>query len=224
MTKPAWLKKSSISWLYRVILFLTWVFFKLIYRHKVYRADRNYEGSAIIAANHTSFFDPPILAISWPEEVHFLAREGLFKNPLFGALIRKLNAHPVSGDAGDIAVFRTICSLLHEGKKLILFPEGKRADSDGLDELKPGIAMLISRSQSAVIPAYIHGTFTIWNRWHKFPRLWGKTACVFGSPILWRDFAHLDKREAQQALTAKVAESIEALRYWYQNGAHGNPP
>ncbi len=222
--KPAWAQKKSISWLYRVVLFSAWCFFKIFYRHKVYGLEHFYKDAAIIAGNHSSFYDPPLLSISWPEEVHFLAREGLFKNSFFGGMIRKLNAHPVSGDASDIGVFKLICRLLAEGKKIILFPEGKRGNTDQLGELKPGIAMLVSRSKSAVIPAYIHGGFSIWNRSQKLPKPWGRTACVFGTPILWSQFAHLEKREAQQALTEKLAESINALRAWYEKGAKGTPP
>jgi len=223
--KPAWARSNPLSFLYRFVLFCTWCYFKLFYRHKVYGLEHYYDKAAIIAGNHSSFYDPPILAISWPEEVHFLAREGLFKNRLFGGFIRKLNAHPVSGDAGDIAVFKTVIQLLTEGKKIILFPEGKRGDTPALNPLKPGIALLVSRSKSAVIPAYIHGTFSIWSRFRKFPKLFGgRTACVFGSPILWESFAHLDKREAQQALTDQLAAAIEALRIWYEKGAEGIPP
>lgn len=222
--KPAWARKIHMTWLYRVILFLAWCYFKIVYRHKVYGKENYYRGSAIIASNHSSYYDPEILAISWPEEVHFLAREGLFKNPLFGGFIRKLNAHPVAGDASDIGVFKLICSLLAQGKKIILFPEGQRGDTDQLGELKPGIAMLVARANSAVIPAYIHGTFAIWNHFRKLPKLWGKTVCVFGTPILWSQFAHLDKKAAQKALTEKLAEAINGLRAWYENGAKGTPP
>ena len=84
--------------------------------------------------------------------------------------------------------------------------------------------MLVARSKTAVIPAYIHGTYTIWSRRQKLPKLWGKTACVFGTPILWEHFSHLDKKEAQKAFTAKLAESMHALRVWYVNGAKGTPP
>lgn len=222
--KPAWARNISMTWLYRAVLFFTWCFFKIFYRHKVYGLENFYSKAAIVASNHSSNYDPPILAISWPEEVHFLAREGLFKNALFGSLIRKLNAHPVSGDAGDVVVFKLICTLLAEGKKVILFPEGTRGMKDELGKLKQGIAMLVSRSKTAVVPAYVYGTFSIWNREKKFPKLWGKTACVFGSPILWEQFAHLEKREAQHALTEKLAESINALRAWYEKGAQGIPP
>lgn len=223
--KPAWARRTPMTWLYRLVLFLAWTFFKIFYRHKVYGLEHYYTEAAIIAGNHSSFYDPPILAISWPEEVHFLARESLFKNPVFGALIRKLNSHPVSGDASDISVFKLICKLLDEGKKIILFPEGKRGETDALEALKPGVAMLVARSKSAVIPAYIHGTFSIWNRFRKFPKFFSqRTACVFGTPILWKEFEHLDKKEAQKALSDKLATSIQALRAWYETGARGIPP
>jgi 1-acyl-sn-glycerol-3-phosphate acyltransferase len=221
---PAWARNIPMTWLYRAVLFLTWCFFKIFYRHKVYGLEHYYTRAAIIASNHCSNYDPPILAISWPDEVHFLARGGLFKNRFFGGLIRRLNAHPVSGDAGDVVVFKLICALLGEGKKMILFPEGTREAKDELSVLKPGIAMLVSRSKTAIVPAYVHGTFPIWNRNRKFPKLWGKTACVFGKPVLWEEFAHLDKREAQTALTEKLAASINALRTWYEKGARGIPP
>ncbi len=223
--KPTWAQKSpKMTPLYRFIIFSAWAFFKLFYRHKVYGQEHYYKGAAIIAANHVSFWDPPVLSISWPEEVHFLARQGLFKNPLFGGFISRLNTHPVSGDASDIGVFKLICKLLAEGDKIILFPEGRRAATDELQELKPGLALLVSRSKTAVIPAYIHGTFAIWSRLRKFPKLWGKTACVFGTPILWEEFAHMEKREGQLALTAKLTQSMESLRNWYVQGAEGSPP
>jgi 1-acyl-sn-glycerol-3-phosphate acyltransferase len=213
-----------MSLLYRVTLFLAWLFFKVCYRNRVYGAERFPEGGAILASNHVSFLDPPLISISSPVEVHFLARESLFKNPLFGAYIRSLNAHPVSGDVGDISVFKTITQLLSEGKKVILFPEGARSFDNELGEIKPGISLLVSRSNSAIVPAYLQGTFTAWGRKRKFPKLWGKTACIFGTPIAWKDFAHLDKKEAQKALAERLRQEILALRAWYEAGAQGNPP
>lgn len=222
--KSAWMRAIPMSWLYRFVLFFSWSFLKVFYRHRVYGLEHYYSGAAIIASNHTSYLDPPILSTSWPDEVHFLARETLFKNPLFGGLITRLNSHPVSGDAGDIVVFKTIVKLLSEGKKVILFPEGMRSYDGELGEIKPGVAMLVSRTKSAVVPAYIHGAFNAWPRTQKLPKLWGKTACIFGSPILWAQFEHLDKREGQAALTEKLADAINSLRRWYESGAKGSPP
>ena len=222
--KPAWAQATHISWIYRTVIFLSWVFLKVFYRHKVYGLEHFYPGAAVIAANHTSFLDPPILSTSWPEEVHFLARESLFRKGWFGKLISNLNSHPVSGDSSDTNVLRTIIKLLNDGKKIILFPEGTRSADDTLGEIKPGIAMLISRTNTAIIPAYIHGAYEVWSRSRRFPKLRGKTACVFGTPIFWRDFAHLEKKDAQRAIAEKLRSSILALRNWYESGAKGQTP
>jgi 1-acyl-sn-glycerol-3-phosphate acyltransferase len=212
------------GWFYRFILTLAKCYYAIFYRHKVYGLEHFCTGGAIIACNHVSYLDPPAVAISSPQEVHFLAKDYLFKVPLFGGLIRALNSHPVSGSAGDIAVMRLIVQLLSEGKKVILFPEGTRGEKDELTELKPGIALLIARSKTAVIPTYIDGTFAIWSRWRRFPKLCGKTRVVFGSPIRWEEFAHLDKREAHEQFSRRLTHALNALREWYKAGAHGTPP
>jgi len=221
---PAWMHWKGVKFLYRIVLFCAWSIAKIFYRHKVYGLEHFYPRGAIIAANHTSYLDPSLLAISWPEEVHFLARDTLFRNRFFGGFIRAINAHPVSGDATDIAVFREICSLLNEGKKVILFPEGKRTLDGLLGEVKPGIGMLIARTGSAVIPAYLKGPYEIWGRKRKFPKIFGKTICVFGSPIRWETYAHLDKREAQETVAKQFVESVQGLKKWLDEGAIGIPP
>lgn len=220
---PGWLHSKTMGFLYRFILFIAWSLCKLCYRHRVYGMEHFMRGSAIIAPNHTSYLDPPIVAISWPEEVHFLARESLFKPFLFGPFIRALNSHPVHGDVADVSVFKTIIEILKQGKQLILFPEGGRSDGQ-LDKIKPGIGMLALRAKAAIIPTYIHGAYGIWGRGRKLPKLFGRTACVFGSPIRWETFAQYEKREAQEKIAEKLAESIHALKKWYESGAKGTPP
>lgn len=212
------------NWLYRTILSMAKLFLRGIYRHRVYGLEHFHPGGAIIASNHASYLDPPISAISSPEEVHFLAKADLFKIPVFSSLIRALNSHPVSGDVGDIGVFKLLCQLLKEGKKIVLFPEGSREEKDELEPLKPGIGMLISRTNTFILPLYIHGTFKIWNKFRKLPKLGGKTASVFGSPIHYASFAHLGKREAHEAIAQRLFEALSALRAWYEAGAHGTPP
>ena len=62
------------------------------------------------------------------------------------------------------------------------------------------------------------------NRNRKFPKLFGKTAVVFGSPILWKDYADMGKREAQELIAQRLSHSITVLRKWYEEGAEGIPP
>jgi 1-acyl-sn-glycerol-3-phosphate acyltransferase len=215
---------SKIKLLYPFILSLAKAYYWICFRHKVYGREHFYKGGAIIAANHTSYLDPPIVAISWPEEVHFLARDTLFDHFGFGSLIRALNAHPVSGDVSDVSVFKTICRLLKEGKKVVLFPEGERSYTDEMGEIKAGIGLLVTRSHAAIVPAYIHGARKAWQRGKPLPKLLGKTICVFGTAIRAEEFAHLEKRAAHQAIADRVTESILALKKWYLDGAKGTPP
>lgn len=218
-----WLTNSH-NLLYKVILFLVYWFFKLLYRNKIYGVDHFYSGAAILAANHTSFYDPPLLSVSTPYEVHFLARKTLFAPFLFGKLIRRLNAHPVSGKAQDVAVFKTVVRLMKEGKKVIIFPEGTRSSDGNLQNIKPGVAMLIARTGAAVIPVYLHGTFSIWPQHRRFPKLSGQTACVFGTPLHFSLDPAQDPKKQQEEISQRIYESILQLKDWYAQGAIGNPP
>lgn len=214
---------KKMKFLYRTTIFFTYIFFRLFYRLKIYGSDHFYRGSGIIASNHISFFDPPIIASSWPEEMHFLARESLFKG-LFGRFITALNSHPIAGDAGDIAIFKKIHHLLKEGKKVNLYPEGSRYSDGEIHEIKAGVALIVQKAGCPIVPAYIYGAHLIWPRESKFPKLWGKIACVFGSPIRYEDFEKLPKREAMAAITHRLEESLKGLRSWYLAGAKGSPP
>ncbi|MDJ0651398.1 MAG: lysophospholipid acyltransferase family protein [Simkaniaceae bacterium] len=211
------------SFFYSVVIFFVRTFFKVFYRHKVYGLDHYPEGSGLIAPNHVSFFDPPCIAVSCPGEIHFLARETLFKS-FFGKLILALNAHPVKQKATNLQVMKDVCQILNKGHKVLIFPEGARSRDNNLLEIKPGIGLLLSRSASLIIPTYVHGTFDIWNRKRKFPKLRGKTAVVFGSPIRWDDYKGSDRKKAQVLVAEQLTHAIKGLCKWYEEGHQGLPP
>ncbi len=222
--KTCWGSSKKMPFVYRVCNFFSWLILRLLYRIKVYGLEHFYKGSGIIAANHASYLDPPLLGVSWPEDVHYLAREPLFKNKIFGGLIRQLNSHPLKGHAGDIGVFKTILQLLKEGKKVILFPEGKRTFDNTFSPIRPGIGLLVTKSGSSIIPTYIFGTFDAWPRTKKFPRMWKKIGCVFGTPIRAEDYKDMDRKIAQDEITEKLKQSLIDLKAWHEAGAKGSPP
>lgn len=199
-------------------------FFLIFHRHKVFGSEHLPIGPCIIAPNHASFYDPPLVGVSCEDEVAFLARKTLFDNVFVGRLIPHLNAYPISGNAQDLSSFKVICKLLLEQKKVVIFPEGSRTRSGDLSIIKSGIGMLALRSKCPIIPTYIHGTFQVWPRYYRFPRLFGKTACVFGSPIIGDNFIQMGKKEAQEEIAKCVNESIQNLKEWYLSGAEGLPP
>jgi 1-acyl-sn-glycerol-3-phosphate acyltransferase len=209
-----------------IVFVLVWVFFKLFYRNKVYGRENLPKGGGIIASNHVSFYDPPLIGISCVEKVHFLARESLFQSRIFGWLLKQLGTHPVARGKTNTQTFKKAYELITSGQKVVIFPEGKRNVEGKIGKGLPGIGMLVLRSKAIVVPTYVHGTFEVWNNKRKFPKLWGKAlVCVFGKPL---DFSFLqdlsDKKEAQKEIVDTIMETIQALRDWYLAGAKGTPP
>lgn len=212
----------KMKFFYKLVYSLGRFFFKYLFRLKVYGLEHFRPGAAIIAANHASFYDPAVLSISCPEEVHFLARATLFDIPILGRLIRALNSHPVSHAASDMQILTMIIELLGKGKKLILFPEGTRSSDGNLLPFERGLAFLVQKSNCQVIPAYIQGSFEAWSRNRKFPRLWGRMAVAFGSPIHWP--GHMEKKAAQEYILEQTRKAICHLKAWIEEGAIGSPP
>jgi 1-acyl-sn-glycerol-3-phosphate acyltransferase len=218
-------KKKSMRISFRLVRWLAWLFFRLFYGLRIYGVSHLRSGAGILASNHASFFDPPVISASCREEVHFLARESLFRVPLFGRLIRALNSHPISRGSSDAHTFRQLIAFLQQGQKVILFPEGKRSSDGSIQPLERGLAFLVYKAQCTIYPVYVDGTFSVWNRTMSFPRFSRKKIrCVFGSPIEWADFSELDKRKAMEEITARAEKALHALQRWLSEGAHGDPP
>ncbi len=208
--------------IYKIVYSLARFFFKTCFRLRIYGLEHFCPGSAVIAANHASFYDPPVLSISCPEEVHFLARGTLFDIPLLGRLIRKLNSHPIARDASDLQTLKMMIELLGQGKKLILFPEGKRTYDGTFLPFQRGLSFLVQRAHCRIIPAYIQGTFEAWPRSRKWPKLLGKMVVVFGTPIEYED--NPDKKAAQEQIAKNTEQAIQNLKAWLDSGATGTPP
>lgn len=221
---PGWLSPRKMTLLYRLVLFTSWIFFVIFHRYRVYGRENFHSGQALVVANHASFYDPPIIALSAPEEISFLARKSLFNLPMLSWLIRRLNTYPVSQNTSNLSVFKHILQILKEGKKVLLFPEGTRSPSEEIQPLRNGIGLLVIKSGAFILPTYIYGTYNVWNRSQRFPKLFGKVACVFGSPIYYHEFSSLDKKSIPDAVRDRVEDALKNLQEWYKRGAIGIPP
>lgn len=209
---------------YRGVCLLLRGYFRLFYRLSLFGCHSDTHGKAILAPNHASFLDPPLIGAAWPEEIHYLARASLFQHRLWGTILKRLNAHPLHGNAQDIDSIRLICQLLNEGKQVVIFPEGERSHSGELQTIKSGIAMIALRTQSPIIPVYISGTYEAWPRHSRRPMFGTTIACVFGKPIHPNEIHEGQKKKMQELLTQKLQSKLEDLRLWLEQGAVGEPP
>jgi cytidylate kinase len=210
-------RPPSMKLSYFFVYWLARIYFKIFFRLQVYGVEHLRPGAGLLVANHTSFFDPPVLSVSCPEEVHFLARESLFRIPLLGRLIKMLNTHPVSRDASDLHVLRQMVRLLGEGQKLIMFPEGTRSATGEIQSFERGFSFLAKKAKCTIYPAYIDGAHKSWPMGRKFPRFFGKITCVFGAPIEWEDFEDFPKDEVEKQLAEHCFHAIGSLRSWLRN-------
>lgn len=210
--------------IYGTIKFIVLNLFRILYRLKRYGLEDGHEKAVILAGNHSSFLDPCVISICWPDDVHFFAKKELFNGGFLGWLIRKLNTHPLNIRASNLESMKLIAQLLKEGKEIVLFPEGTRSFDGELMEGQPGVAMFAMHADCPIVPTYIHGTYDAFPRGRKFPKLFGKMACVYGKPIHPKNYRHLAKKEARRLMTEDVMNTIAALKKWYLAGAKGPLP
>jgi 1-acyl-sn-glycerol-3-phosphate acyltransferase len=132
--------------------------FRILWRFRV-RGVENVpsDGGVIIAANHISYFDPPVLGCAAPRQLIFMAKSELFEIPLFGRLISALGAYPIERGKGDVAAIRRSVALLREGRAIAMFPEGTR-NFGGKSGVQAGVVLLASLTGVPIVPAYISGT------------------------------------------------------------------
>lgn len=114
------------------------------------------DGPLVVACNHRSYIDPPMLGTWFPRPIHFMAKQELFKIPILGSLITAVDAFPVNRDASDIGSMRRALRILKEGGVLGIFPEGTRNVS-GEAPYKGGAVLLASTARCPIIPvAMLH--------------------------------------------------------------------
>jgi 1-acyl-sn-glycerol-3-phosphate acyltransferase len=168
------------------------------------------EGPAIMAVNHQSYLDPPLVGITCKNELYYLARKTLFEKKLLGPIISRVNALPVDLSRGDLAAFRSVMKLLQEGHRTVIFPEGTRSLTGQIQKARPGIGMIIARTLAPVVPIRIFGSFEAWPKGGKIrPH---PITVVVGKPIRFKkdDFA-AHNREVYQKISEQVLAAVAAL-------------
>jgi 1-acyl-sn-glycerol-3-phosphate acyltransferase len=169
------------------------------------------DGPAIMAANHQSYLDPPLVGITCRNELYFLARKTLFEKRILGPLISRVNALPVDLSRGDLTAVRTIINLLKEGHRTVIFPEGTRSLDGNIQPARPGIGMIIAKTLVPVVPMRIFGSFEAWPKRGKITP--HPVTVVVGKPIRFaKEDLGGNNRETYQKISERVLAAIVALQ------------
>jgi 1-acyl-sn-glycerol-3-phosphate acyltransferase len=167
-------------------------------------------------------FDPVLIGLASRRYLSFLARKNLFDQPVLAPIIRKLNAIPIDRSLGKEGI-QAVLSALDQGQAVLVFPEGERTHTGEIQQLKPGVSLLIKRVNCPIVPVGIAGAYAAWNRHMKFPRpsplflppLPSTIAVSVGQPVDSVQFRNLDRDEMLlqlHTLLIQQAAAAERIR------------
>ena len=166
-----------------------WLLFVLPARRRVLFAERPpRKGGFILASNHVSHFDPPLITISFPRKIDWIAVAELFHGRFLNAFFTGLNVIPVDRSGADRNALRTAVKRLKDGRIVGIFPEGGIRDGENSivngASMKQGVALLSTMSGAPILPGVILGSDRFYNAkswllpWRR-PGVW----IAFGKPI-----------------------------------------
>ncbi|MCL4110120.1 UNVERIFIED_CONTAM: hypothetical protein GTU68_016869 [Idotea baltica] len=216
MSVPIVAKKRDMNpvyWLgYTFFKFLTWFYgdYKVIHREKLCE---DAEG-LLIASNHVSFVDPPVVGIAYHDAIYYFARKTLFDHPIANWIFTRWRAIPVNQDKPEISSLKKVIALLKDGKKVVLFPEGERS-WDGVikEKAEAGIGMIVSKSRKPVLPVRIFGAEKVLARGKKWP-VKGKIRLVVGDPMDFTEFldsGELKGKALYEEISLRIMREIAKL-------------
>jgi 1-acyl-sn-glycerol-3-phosphate acyltransferase len=198
-----------ISPLYRLLGIVSSPVVKGLYRLRARGLEHLPEGGFVLAANHTSNFDPWPLGIPFlpRRQLRFMAKAELF-NPVLAPLLRAGGAFRVRRGEGDVEAMRTAVDLVRAGEIVVMFPEGTRRKK-GLRKkhsARPhtGAARIALAARSPLVPAAIAGT-------DRLSRL-GPLRVAYGPPVDLSDLDGLDTKAAADAATERLMKAIDELK------------
>lgn len=166
----------------------------------------------ILAPNHASFLDPPILGISLKRRVTYLAKEYLFSAAIVGWTLRSIGAYPIRTKTDDFRSIRDLVRILKEGQCVTVFPEGTRSPDGSLRKAEGGVGFLALKSGAWVVPAYIRGSYEAFPKGKKFfrPR---PVSIFYGKAFVpAEDKEILAAPDPYQAVGDRIMRDIAALK------------
>jgi len=161
----------------------------------------------ILASNHASFIDVPCITSACPRRIHWVARKSLYEVGWLRLILNITKCIPVNGAT------QRARSALKNGMALGIFPEGTRTYDGNLQEGKSGAAVLALKTGTKIVPVAISGTFKVFPRTSRLPKLFMPVRVKFGAPFSV-GIAKQETIDAQtlEGATKKIMSEIQSLR------------
>ncbi|MFZ5494122.1 MAG: lysophospholipid acyltransferase family protein [Verrucomicrobiota bacterium] len=170
------------------------------------------DGPFLIASNHASHLDPPLVGCHVPRQMRFFARKSLWSNRVLGWWMDRVETIPVERDSGDIGAIKRVLQALAENRAIVLFPEGTRTLDGRLQKPKPGVGLMACKSGVPVVPCRIFGSYEAFGKGAAIPRFGTPISIVFGPPLSPAEYDDPSAGKARYELAAqRIMDRIAAL-------------
>jgi len=164
-------------------------------------------GGVLIAANHASYLDIPILGCGMFRRAWFMGRTDLFGGPA-AWLMRHMGWIPIRRERVDRTGFEEAIRRVKAGQAVVIYPEGGRSEDGRLQPGKPGVGIIVAATDCPVVPAYLEGTYDVLPPGAKWFRV-RPIRVRFGAPI---DFSalmkELDSESKKKELYQRISQEI----------------
>lgn len=197
------------------IYWLGWTAFRAMYatyfRWRVFNPERvPGSGAVILASNHASFLDPPLVGSGLRRECTFLARDTLFRFGPTRWLLTRWQAVPIDREGSSASGMKRILEALNNGRAVILFPEGTRSRDGQLQPVRSGVGLIAAKTDAPVVPVRVWGTFEAYGRNVRFPKP-KRVTVKYGEPLHFLELRAEAKncsKERLRAIYQQIADEI----------------
>jgi 1-acyl-sn-glycerol-3-phosphate acyltransferase len=178
-------------------------------------------GSYLVACNHVSIYEPPLVLAFWPTVLEVAAAIDVFDRPQQGTLVRLYGSLPVHRGEFDRHLIEAMVAMLMAGRAVLIFPEGGRTHSPGLRQAWTGTSYIAARAGVDVIPVGVAGTESLGEsiRAHRRTRLKMRIGEPVATPPL--DLHSPERKSTLFAHTENIMRSISGLLPESHRGIYG---
>ncbi len=187
------------------LIFYTFFRGRVYNKHRVPRT-----GAVLLVSNHQSHVDPVVTTLALPRECHYVARDSLFTNPIFGRVIRHLNAFPIKRGTADVGALKEMLRRLRRGCAVTIFPEGTRSKDGELGAFRPNSLAVAKKAGVMIVPVTVSGAYKALPRGSILPRP-KQVRVAYCEPITAEQVGEWDEPTISATIHTRIAETLAIL-------------
>ncbi len=184
---------------YRIL----WLLARGVFCLKTYgRRNLPQKGKVIIAPNHMSYLDPPIVGVAVRREIYSLGKKGLFRISLFGKILKAINVLSIKRGGASGSSLKKVIECLNRGEGVVVFPEGTRSRDGNIGKAKRGIGLLVVKAKAPVLPVLIEYNYNFFN--------FKSVKVKFGKLLYYNNFP--ENKESYETISNDIIKQIKKLK------------